>query len=154
MWKVIEEAPRYEVNERGEIRSILRGTRPSCRKDKDGYETVWLLNERGKPLMHKRVHRLVAKAFIPNPDDLPEINHKNHIRSDNRVENLEWCTTEQNVRDAKGHPVTVKKDGKFIGVFPSIRCAAKHIRMSDTMICYCLNGRYTEARGYSFELAK
>ena len=153
MWKVIDEAPRYEINERGEIRSIRSGTTPTIRKDRDGYLTAWLLKERGLPLLHRRVHRLVAIAFIPNEDNLPEINHINHVRDDNRVENLQWCTTEQNVQDAKGHPILVKKDGAVIGRFPSIKSAGRSIGISGTMIHYCLNGQYEGSRGYTFEYA-
>ena len=68
----------------------------SQRKNSDGYMqiTVGKTDNRSQ----YRVHRMVAEAFIPNPDNLPEVNHKNLIRDDNRVENLEWSTHVDNVQ--------------------------------------------------------
>lgn len=65
-------------------------------QDKDGYYIVGL-TDRTKVRKTKRVHRLVALAFIPNPHNLKEINHINEIKTDNRVDNLEWCNTQYNL---------------------------------------------------------
>ena len=68
-----------------------------------GYKVVYLYNKNNKSKCHL-VHRILAKMFIPNPQNLPIINHKNGIKTDNRIENLEWCTYSENLKHAyKNH---------------------------------------------------
>ena len=65
-------------------------------KDKDGYEIIGFKIGDGDKGQRMRVHRLVAEAFIPNPDNYPCIDHINGIRDDNNVTNLRWCTVKMN----------------------------------------------------------
>ena len=66
--------------------------------DRDGYTQVNVTHQ-GKS-HHYKIHRLVAQAYIPNPDNLPEVNHKDGDKSNNQVGNLEWCTHKENLRHA------------------------------------------------------
>lgn len=94
----------YEVSDLGRVKRIKPEYNTYVGKilagglDSDGYRVV-LLYKNGKRRMFKE-HRLVAAAFIPNPDKLPQVNHKNAIKTDNKAENLEWCSCQDNISHA------------------------------------------------------
>lgn len=97
-WKAIEGTNgMIEVSEDGQIRSLLRGSPYILKSQRDnkGYHRVRVTINRQK--MSFKVHREVAKAFIPNPNNLPQVNHMDGNKSNNAVDNLEWCTNQQNV---------------------------------------------------------
>lgn len=97
-YRIIEEAPRYTVSNYGNIKSFVSKKNGYIMKssyDKDGYKRIALCLEDGGRI-YRRVHQLVAKAFIPNPNNYTMINHINGNREDNRVENLEWCDNSRN----------------------------------------------------------
>lgn len=88
----------YQVSKTGYIKSLPRkGTQGGIMRghlDKKGYVIITLRKDGVQS--SKRLHRLIAETFIPNPDNLPEVNHRNENKVDNRVENLEWCTSAYN----------------------------------------------------------
>lgn len=92
VWKDIEGYEGlYQVSNMGRVKSLIKGIILKQWTDKDGYRQVGLLKKTFK------VHRLVAKAFIENPDDLPLVNHKDENKANNNITNLEWCTNEYNL---------------------------------------------------------
>ena len=110
----------------------------------------------------KRVNRLIAQTFIPNPDSLPEVNHKNCVRDDNRVSNLEWCTHEYNIeyKDKLGHtarnnapksPVyAVNLATLEVSRFESQMEASRVLGIHHQNINAVIKGKYKRASGFWF----
>lgn len=163
IWKDIPECEGYQVSNIGRIRSVDRvvyvGNRwggVTARRYKgklittfaypNGY-MAFVYRKHHKIIKNFLIHRLVAQAFIPNPDNLPQINHKNEKRDDNRVDNLEWCTDAYNkiynnrakrVAIANGKPIgQLSMDGHIIREFPSIREAARFVNGDMKSIRMC-----------------
>lgn len=90
------------------------------------------------------IHRLVAKAFIPNPNNLRCVNHKDEDKTNNKVDNLEWCTDEYNKTYSSGKAVAKIniKTNMIIDIYPSIRKAARENKADYSAIRKCCEGTY------------
>lgn len=158
--KILEEFPNYIIYENGQIFSINKNKYLSQRIDKDGYKRVTLLNEKFPKGKTFRVSRLIALAFIPNPESLPCVNHKDENKLNNDVTNLEWCTITYNnnyktriSRSNQKLNVKVKMYdliGNFIKEFSSIEEAKKEIGLpkKDSSISACCKGKKKTCHGY------
>ena len=107
----------YKIDENGNVFSVRNNKFLNTTVFPSGYEYVHLCNGKAKTKL-LRVHRLVAEAFIPNDDLLPEINHIDGDKLNNTVENLEWCTQSYNIQHAYNMGLTTNfgekhKDNKL-----------------------------------------
>lgn len=167
----------YQVSSYGRIKSLERVVE-RCRKGKTlqfhknaqilkqglsrGYLRVYfsLFNGKTQEKTTFLVHRLVASAFIPNKEMLLEINHKNEVKTDNKVENLEWCTSYYNVnygtrteRARKSNSKIIRQydlDGNFIKEYESSVVAAKILGVDSVSIRNVCNGKTNSAYGYQW----
>ena len=93
------------------------------------------------------VHRLVATKYLPNPDDLPQVNHKDEDPTNNRVGNLEWCTEQYNVDYSNSLPISLEKEG-VVRLFKSQREAARQIGGDQSAVNRVVSGERPHVHGW------
>lgn len=176
IWKDIPNFPDHQASNLGRVKRVkaARGSvighviSPSF--DSKGYLMTRLKDASGV-YRHAKMHRMVALAFIPNPDNCPQVNHKNGVKDDNRLENLEWCDNGQNQKHA--YKVLNRKktyEGKFgkdhnrsirfkvtniktgvVEYFYGYREVAEAKNIDPSNVYRTLTGEYKQFKGYTIE---
>lgn len=171
IWKdVVEYEEYYQVSSLGNIKNKKTGRLKVSITNWAGYSRIQLFKDNKGKIFS--LHRVVASAFIPNDKNLPEVNHKDHNRANNVVENLEWCTRGFNAKYSftrpdrkkarawlsKGgalHPkskgVLQIKNGDIINSFGSICEASRVTQFSATCIGKCCLGKRKSHKGFQWE---
>lgn len=143
-------------------RTHFKGKILAQRLNSDGYAQIQL--SCGDKVKTLKVHRMVAEAFIPNPDSLPEVNHRDENKTNNLVNNLEWCTHLYNARygtrgarisHSLGHPVLAYLPGSGLPVlhFGSFKAAAAHFGVTAETVRQAA-AKGWRCRGYNLLLDK
>lgn len=177
VWKQIEDYPNYFISNTGKIRNVKTGRELSQRLTRYGYLEVHLCKN-GKQ-NYLKIHRLVAQAFIPNPDNLDTVDHLNSIKTDNRIENLRWLSRSENSKRFHREQKTEewkelnklvcrknfeKANEKAIEItkkpivcietgkiYESLSQASRELNLTTSNICNVLKGKYSQTHGLHFK---
>ena len=159
IWKDIEGYEgHYQVSDKGRVKSVKFGKerilKPVITTKK--YLQVHLCKNNIRKDYH--IHRLVAQAYIPNPNNLPHINHKNEDRTDNRVENLEWCDAKYNNNYGNHNKKISEKlsksvdqfsiEGKFIKTWSSMHQVTRELGITVGQISLCCRKKQKKAGNF------
>lgn len=157
-WKDIEDYEGlYQVSSEGRVKSLnyfRTGEERilKCVKNKEGYLKVGLSKNRKRKTYY--IHRLVAQTFLPNPNNLPQVNHKDEDKTNNIVENIEYCNSKYNANygtrtERIQKPILqFTKSGEFVRRWESITQVRKKLGVNKGNITSCLKGKYKTAGGY------
>ena len=165
VWKdIVEYEGIYQVSNLGKVKN-KNNKLLKLKKDKNGYLIAYLY--KNSIMKCKKVHRLVAKAFIPNLENKPQVNHKDGNKQNNNVNNLEWCSNRENIIHCWENNLHTKKfgnkhdgarkilqydlDGNFIKCWGSIVEASKYYNTTINNLWACLNKKSKTAKGFLWE---
>lgn len=158
IWKEIKDYPNYKINNLGEIYGYYRNKNMKLIPREDGYIRVMLYNNEGNKRFY--VHVLVATAFLDNPNNLPEVDHKDCDRANNCVDNLKWVTRKENLDrcfELKHHKNNPRKI-KAINIdtlqeleFESTREASRQLDIKNSKISDILHGRRKTIHKWTFQ---
>ena len=161
-WKEIKGFDNYLISNYGNVKN--KKTNKIFKKTLNHYGyIVYCLRKNSKGYV-KKGHRLVAEAFIPNPDNLPQVNHKDENPTNNYVENLEWCTAKYNCQyGTRGKRISEKlsislrkpikqiENNKVVKIWNSAKEVEEQLNIDRGNICRCLKGIRKTAGGYRWE---
>lgn len=146
-WVTIAEFPNYQITADGRVRSRKNGKEKAKCINKRGY---WAMSMRKNGKMYLRtLHRMLAVAFIPNPENKPDINHIDGNKRNCSLDNLEWVTCKENNIHARNtglhesdgdKPIGQFKDGVLVRTFKSASDASRILGISRANICNCARG--------------
>lgn len=174
-WRDIKDFPGYQVSDKGNIRSRINNRHglgkdyheiSPCLNDKQGHKSVQLGRDN-----RRSVHRLVAEAFIPNPNNYPLVRHLDDDPSNNNVDNLAWGTQRDNMQDCVKHGrlvgdttaainsrrkrvVAIPKNGGSPKEFCSVQEAARQLDVWPQHICSVIQGKISQTGGWIFKYAE
>mgnify|MGYP003365044105 CR=1 FL=1 len=161
-FKHVPSCSRYLINKNGDVYSLKADKFLKQHKGRNGYLHLLLVNDYGVSCNFD-VHRLVAITFIPNPSNLPQVNHIDEDKTNNRYTNLEWCTATENInygtRNARvskkvsktlSKPVISVSTSGLMRYFNSSKEAAERLNVYQTHISDVMNGRLKQTGGYRF----
>ena len=164
IWKNIEGYENYQISSFGRVKSLnyKRTGKEKIlkqRKDENGYLRVEICKKGGRK--NYKVHRLVATAFLTNPNNLQQVNHKNEDKQCNCIENLEWCTQKYNINygthnercaKALSKPIVqLSLNGEFIKYWKSAKQAERKLNINCSHIGRCCKGKHKSAGKYKWK---
>lgn len=156
IWKdVVGAEEYYQISDMGRIKNKATGDilKPS---ESGYYRHIELRYGINKNVL---IHRLVAEAFIPNPLNLRCVNHKNEIKTDNRAENLEWCTQRYNLLYGKNATqrnqriIQYDLQGNALKIWESMKEASENLNIGAEGISACCRGKHKSSGGYVWTYA-
>lgn len=158
--RIIKNYPKYMITPNGKVFSLITNKYLKAVINSSGYLVVGLYHNNKRTT--KLVHRLVAEAYIPNPDELPEVNHIDENVLNNNISNLEWVTKTYNINYGTHNKRAAQSRYKSIRVwndefnksYISIKDASSELGIHASHISQVLNGTVKQAKGYYVEYLK